>query len=223
MNDSSNPAAFGARQLRLWLATLSPGDLSVNEAAAARPGSTVATGVRSANDALWSQMERVGWTQRITDELLSIPGVTSAYVLTEAGARAVTTELAAIATVIGQMVGKIEGRDPHTAPERVRRLCDIVGALFLRTTCQSTLAREAKPAGEDAQARQREYLLALDEILTGVSTAGIFITDAIAHGPDSDVGLDLLERSTAGLHYADQCLTDWAAKMRTEQYGNLPS
>ena len=223
MNDSPGPANFSARQLRLWLATLSPGDLSVNEGAAARPGAIVVTGAGSANDALWSQMEHAGWTQRITDEPLSIPGVTSAYVLTEAGARAATTELAAIAAVKSEIAGRVEGFDPHTAPERVRRLSDMMSTLFLRTTCQSALVKEAKPTNDDAQARQRECLLALDEILKGVSTAGIFITDAIAHGPDSGVGLDLLERSTAGLRYADQCLTNWAARIRAEQFGDLPS
>lgn len=223
MNDSLSSANFGARQLRLWLATLSPGDLSVNEGAAARPGSTVVTGAGSANDELWSRMEPAGWTQRITVEPLSIPGVTSAYTLTVTGARAMTTELAAIVTVKSEIVGNIEGFDPQTAPERVRRLCDVLGALALRTTCQSTLVKEARPSTEDAQARQRACILALDEILKGVSTAGIFITDAIAHGPDSSAGLDLLERSTAGLRYADQCLTDWAARIRAEQFGDQPS
>jgi hypothetical protein len=215
VSENSNPAAFSARQLRLWLATLSPGDLSVNEAAGSRPGSGMITGVGSANDALWSQMERAGWTQRITTDPLSIPGVTSAYTLTEAGARAVTTELAAIVAAINEIADKIDGFDRRTAPERVRRLCDIFSALALRTTCQLTLAREAKPSIEAAQAQQRECILALDEILKGVSTAGIFISDAIAHGPDSSVGLDLLERSAKGLRYAEQCLAQWATEMRT--------
>lgn len=220
MSDNSNPAAFSARQLRLWLATLSPRDLSINEGAASHPGSGMMTSVGSANDALWSQMERAGWTQRITtDPLLAIPGVTSAYTLTETGARAVTTELAAIVTVQSQMVGKIEGFDPRIAPERVRRLCDIFSALALRTTCQLTLAKEAKPTIEEAQARQRACILALNEILTGVSTAGIFIADAIAHGPDSSVGVDLLERVTAALRYAEQCLTQQAAEIRAMQFG----
>jgi len=225
VNDSSNSAAFNARQLRLWLATLSLGDLSVNEGSAARPGSTMITGVGSANDALWSQMEHAGWTQRITAAPLSIPGVTSAYTLTETGARTMTTELAAIVTVKSQIVAKIEGFDPRTAPERVRRLCDSFSALALRTSCQLTIAREAKPSIEEAQARQRACILALEELLKGVSTAGIFIADAIARDPNSSLGLDLLERATAGLRYAEQCLTQWAAEMRAEQSGgsSLPT
>jgi len=218
-SDSSNSAPLDARQLRLLLAMLSPGDLSVNEGAAARPGSTMATGVGSANEALWLQMARAGWTQQITTDILSIPGVTSAYTLTESGARAVTTELAAIVNVKRQMVGKIEGFDPHTATERVRQLCDIFSALFLRTSCQLALAKQAEPLNEQGQARKREHILALEEILKGVATAGIFIADAIAHGPDSSVGLNLLERTTAGLRYAEQCLTQWAAEMRAEQSG----
>lgn len=92
--DRLRSATFDARQLRFWLATLSPGDLSINEAAAARPGSAMITGIGSSNDALWSQMERVGWAQQIAVDDPSMAGVGRIYAFTEAGARAVTTALA---------------------------------------------------------------------------------------------------------------------------------
>jgi hypothetical protein len=145
--------------------------------------------------------------------------VTSAYAFTEAGVRAVTTALAAIVTVKTQLMEKVEGFNPRTAPERVRQLCGVFSWLALRTTCQLTLAQEAEATTGEAQARQRSYILALEEIRTGVLKAGLCIADAITHGPDSDAGRDCLERTTAALRYAEKYLTQWAIKMRAEQSG----
>jgi hypothetical protein len=210
VNNSSNSSAFDARQLCLWLSTLSHGDLSVNEGAAARPGSAMIAGIGSPNDTLWSQMERAGWTQRIAVDDLSMTGVTSTYAFTEAGARAVTTALAELVDRKARIMGLFKGFDPRTAPERVRQLCSVFSWLALRTASQLALAKEAKPTTEEAQARQRACILALDEISNGVSMAGQCIVEAIAHGPDSDAGRDRLERTTKGLRYAEQCLTEWA-------------
>jgi hypothetical protein len=219
VNDSSNSAAFDARQLRFWLATLSPGDLSVNEGAAARPESAMITGIGSPNDALWSQMERVGWAQQIAVDDLSMSGVASTYAFTEAGARAVTTALAELVSWNAQIMGLFNGFDPHTEPERVRQLRNVFSRLVLRTAAQLTIAKKATPATEEAQARQRDCILALDEISKGVLMAGQYIVEALALGPDSDAGRDRLERTTKGLHYAEQCLTEWATEMRGKQSG----
>lgn len=220
MNDSSNSAAFDARQLRFWLATLSPGDLSVNEGAAGHPGSVMITGIGSPNDALWSQMERVGWAQPITVDDLSMSGVASTYAFTEEGACAVTTALAELVSWNAQIMELFNGFDPHTEPERVRQLCSIFSRLTLRTAAQLAIAKTATPATEEARTRQRACILALDEIAKGVLMAGQYIVEALALGPDSDAGRDRLERTTAGLRYAEQCLTEWGTKMRAEQSGS---
>jgi hypothetical protein len=214
VNDSSNSSAFDARHLRLWLATLSPGDLSVNEGAAARPGSAMITGIGSPNDSLWSQMERAGWAQQIAVDDLSMAGVASTHAFTEAGARAVTTALAELLSWNAQIMGLFNGFDPHTEPERVRQACSIFSRLALRAAAQLAIAKKATPATEEAQARQRDCILALDEISKGVLMAGQYIVEALALGPDSDDGRDRLERATKGLRYADQCLTEWATEMR---------
>ena len=217
MNDSSNLAPLDARQLRFWLASLSPGDLSVNEAAAARPGSAMITGVGSANEALWSQMEHVGWAQQVTTDAISIPGVTSAYTFTETGARAVTKALAELVSWNDQILEIFNRFDLHTAPGHVRQLSSLVGRLTLRTAAQLAIAKEAKPATAEAQARQHDCILALDEIKKGVLTAGQYIVGALTLGPESDAGRDYLERTHKGLRYAEQCLTEWATEMRVKQ------
>jgi ABC-type transporter Mla MlaB component len=206
-----------ARQLRFWLATLSSDDLSVNECAAARPESPMITGVGSANEALWSQMECAGWTQQITTDALSIPGVTSAYTLTETGARAVTKALAELVSWHAQILEIFNSFDLHTAPEHVRQLSSLFGRLTLRSAAQLAIAKKTKPTTEEAQARQRDYILALDEISKGVLTAGQYIVEALALGPESDAGRDRLERTNKGLRYAEQCLTEWATEMRVKQ------
>lgn len=178
------------------------------------------TGVGSPNDVLWSQMEQAGWTRRIAIDDLPTARVTSSYAFTDAGARAVTKELTAIVTVKIQMMGMVKGFDPRTAPELVQQLCGAFSWLALRTASQLALAKEARPASGEAQARQHACILALDEINKGVAMAGLYIADAIAHGPDSDAGRDCLERTTAGLRYAEQCLTQWATEMRAEQSGS---
>lgn len=221
MNDGSNSAAFDVRQLCFWLATLSPSDLSVNEGAAARLGSAVITSVGSPNDALWSQMEHAGWTQRIVVDDLPMAHLASTYAFTETGARAVKTALAELVARKARLMGKVKGFDPRTAPERVRHLCGAFSWLGLRTVSQLTLAQEAKPTTEEAQARQRNCILALEEVSKGVSMAGLYIAEAISRGPDSDVGRDCLERTTKGLRYAEQCLTEWATEMRIRQSGLL--
>jgi hypothetical protein len=219
VNDSSNSAAFDAGQLRFWLATLSPGDLSVNEGAAAHPESAVISGIESPNAALWSQMERVGWAQSIAVDDLSMSGLASSYAFTEAGARAVTTALAELVSWKAQIMALFKGFDLHTEPERVRQLCGVFSQLVLRAAAQLAIAKNATPATEDTQARQRDCILALDEISRGVLTAGQYIVEALALDPDSDAGRDHLERTTKGLHYAEQCLTEWATEMRVKQSG----
>jgi hypothetical protein len=49
-------SALDAAQLEQRLRKLSPGDLSVIEASALRPGSAMATSPGSPNDLLWSDM-----------------------------------------------------------------------------------------------------------------------------------------------------------------------
>jgi hypothetical protein len=221
VNGSPNSLAFDARQLRFWLATLSPADLSLNEAAAARPGSAMVTAIGSPNDALWSQLEPVGWAQSITAGDLSMSGETSTYAFTEGGARAVTTALAELASWNARIMELFNGFDPHTEPDRVRQLRSIFSRLTLRTAAQLAIAKKSTPATEEAQARQRDCIMALDEISKGVLMAGQYIVEALALGPDSDAGRVRLERTTAGLHYAEQCLTEWATKMRSKQSGSL--
>lgn len=206
MSNGSNSAAVDSPQLCLWLATLSPGDLSVTEAAAARPGSTMTTGVGSANAALWSQMLRTGSTQQIATDALSIPGVSSTYMLTETGARAVTKALAELVSWNSHILEVFNPFDLQSAPEHVRRLCSLFGRLTIRAAAQLAIAKAAKPATEDAQVRQRDCILALDEISNGVLTAGQYIVEALALGPESDAGRDRLERVNEGLRYAEQCL-----------------
>ncbi len=206
MSNGSSSAGFDSRQLCLWLATLSPGDLSLNEAAAARFGGTMTTGVGSANDALWSQMLRAGWTQQITTDALSIPGVSSTYMLTETGARAVTKALAELVSWNSHILEAFNRFDLKSAPEHVRRLCSLFGRLTVRAAAQLAIAKAAKPATEDAQVRQRDCILTLDEINKGVLTAGQYIIESLALGPESDVGRDRLERVSKGLRYAEQCL-----------------
>jgi ABC-type transporter Mla MlaB component len=210
LSDSSKPMPLDARQLRFWLATLSPGDLSVNESAAVRPESTMVTGVGSANEALWSQMECSGWTKQITTDALSIPGVTIAYTLTETGARVVTKALAELVSWNAQISELFNSFDLHAAPERVRQLSSHFGRLALRTAAQLAIAKKAKPETEEAQARQRDFILALDEINKGVLTAGQYIVEALTLGTESDAGRDRLERTNKGLRYAEKCLTEWA-------------
>jgi hypothetical protein len=145
VNDSSNSSAFDARHLRLWLATLSHGDLSVNEGAAARPGSAMITGIGSPNDSLWSQMERAGWAQQIAVDDLSMAGVASTHAFTEAGARAVTTALAELLSWNAQIMGLFNGFDPHTEPERVRQACSIFSRLLFEQRLNSPSQRKLRP------------------------------------------------------------------------------
>ena len=177
------------------------------------------TGVGSANDALWSQMKHAGWTQRITADTLSIPDVTSVYTLTETGARAVAKALAELVSWNAQILELFNRFNLHSAPEHVRQLCSLHGRLTLRTAAQQAIAKRVKPATEEAQARQRDCILALDEVSKGVLTAGQYIVEALALGPESDAGRDRLERVNKGLRYAEQCLTEWAAEMRIKQSG----
>ncbi|MBR0894989.1 hypothetical protein JQ616_08525 [Bradyrhizobium tropiciagri] len=220
MNDSSNSANFNARQLRFWLATLSPGDLSVNEGAAARPGSVMITGVGSPNDALWSQMEGAGWANRITVDDPSMANVASTFAFTEAGARAVTKALAELVSWNAQIMALFNGFD---SSEHVQQLCGVFSRLTLRTAAQLAIAQKSTPATEDGLARQRDCILALDEISKGVRMAGQYIIEALALGPDIDVGRVRLERSAAALHYAEQCLTERATEVLAVQSGrSLP-
>lgn len=174
------------------------------------------TGVGSANEALWSQMEDAGWAQQITADAFSIPSVSSTYTFTETGARAVTKALAELVSWNDQILELFNNFDLHMAPEHVRQLGSLVGRLTLRTAAQLAIAKEAKPETEEAQARQHDCILALDEISKGVATAGQYIVEALALGPESDAGRDRLERTTKGLCYAERCLIEWATKMRVE-------
>ena len=109
-------------------------------------------------------------------------------------------------------MGLFNGFDPHTEPERVRQLRSVFSRLFLRTAAQLAIAKKATPATEEAHARQRDCMRALDEISKGVVMAGQHILEALALGPCSDAGRTRLERATKGLRYAEQCLTEWATK-----------
>lgn len=177
------------------------------------------TGIGSPNDALWSEMERAGWAQQIAVDDLSMAGVASTYAFTEAGARVVTTALAELVSWNAQIMGLFNSFDLRTAPERVRQQCSVFSRLALRTAAQLAIAKKATPATEEDQARQRERILALDEISKGVLMAGQYSVEALALGPDSDAGRDRLERTTKGLRYAEQCLTEWATEMRVKQSG----
>jgi hypothetical protein len=219
LSDSSNSAPLDARQLRLWLATLSPGDLSVNEGAVARPGSAMITSMGSPNDALWSRMEHAAWTQRIVVDDLPMAHLASTYAFTETGARAVKTALVELVAQKARLMETVKGFDLRTAPERVRQLCRAFSWLDLKAVSQLTLVQEARPTTLEAQGRQRDCILALEEISKGIKMAGLYIAEAISRGPDSHVGRDCLERTTKGLRYAEQCLTEWAAEMQVKQAG----
>ncbi|CCD86678.1 protein of unknown function [Bradyrhizobium sp. ORS 285] len=219
MNQSSNSSVFDAHQLCIFLSSLAPGDLSVNEAAAARPGAAMMTSVGSPNDELWLRMEQVGWTRRVPGDLPAAPP-TSTYTMTEAGARAVTMAVSELIARRALLMGTIKGFDPRSAPEHLTRLCAAFGWLALRTEALRTLAEQARPALHKSQARQRAYVQALNEIGGGLSMAASCIADAIAHGLDSDAGRDCLARTVAGLRYAEQCLTQWTAKMRAQPPGH---
>lgn len=103
------------------------------------------TGVGSANDGSWSQMEHAGWTQRITADALSIPGVTSAYTLTETGARAVAKALAELVSWNPQILELFNRFDLHSAPEHVRQLCSLHSRLTLRAAAQLAAQRKRSP------------------------------------------------------------------------------
>jgi hypothetical protein len=97
-NSGNTPAMqkFDLLQLEQRLRSLGPGDRSVIEAAVSRPGSVMTTSQGSPNDALWSEMEKVGWTKRLnpfegTPELAAL---LRAFALTEDGAKAVVAALA---------------------------------------------------------------------------------------------------------------------------------
>lgn len=176
------------------------------------------TAVGSANDALWSQMLRAGWTQQVATDDLSIPGVSSAYMLSEAGARAVTEALAELVSWNSHISEVFNPFDLQSAPEHVRRLCSLVGRLTVRAAAQLAIAKAAKPATDDAQVRQRDCILALDEISKGVLTAGQYIIQALALGPESDAGRDRSERASKALRYAEQCLDGVGGRDAVKQF-----
>lgn len=219
VSQSFKSSAFDAHQLWTWLSSLAPVDLSVNEAAAARPGHVMMTGVGSPNDELWSQMERVGWTHRIAADDLPMAQMASTYAFTEAGARAVTTALTELVARRARLMGMVKGFDPRTAPEHLARLCGAFSWLALRTEALRTLARGSGPVIGQGLVQQRAYIQALDEISKGLSMDASCLADAIAHGLDSDAGRNCLERTAAGLRYAEQCLTQWTTDKRSQLPG----
>ena len=92
-------ADFGMSELEMRLRSLSAADLSVIEAAASKPGSLMLTSSGSANDALWSDMETVGWTKRAhpfgqATDANPAAKLVRAFELTPEGANAVRTALA---------------------------------------------------------------------------------------------------------------------------------
>jgi hypothetical protein len=94
-------SAFDAAQLEERLRKLGPGDLSVIAASASKPGSAMTTSPGSPNDALWSDMEKVGWTKRVnpfegTPNAKELGALLRMFELTEEGAKAVVTALARI-------------------------------------------------------------------------------------------------------------------------------
>jgi hypothetical protein len=94
-------ATLDAAQLEERLRNLSPGDRSVIEASASKPGSAMTTSPGSANDQLWSDMEKVGWTKRVNPfegapNAKELAALLRAFELTDAGTKAVTAALAKI-------------------------------------------------------------------------------------------------------------------------------
>jgi hypothetical protein len=94
-------SAFDAAQLEERLRKLGPGDLSVITASASKPGSAMTTSPGSPNDALWSDMEKVGWTKRVspfegTPNAKELGALLRMFELTEEGAKAVVSALARI-------------------------------------------------------------------------------------------------------------------------------
>ena len=172
------------------------------------------TGIGSSNAVLWSQMERAGWAQQIATDDPPMAGVASTYAFTEAGALAVTKALAELVSWNTQILEIFNRFDLHTAPKHVRQFCSLFSRLTLRTAAQLAIVRKATPKTAEAQARQRDCILALNEISKGVLIAGQYIVEALALVPESDAGRDRLERANKGLRYAEQCLTEWAAAMR---------
>lgn len=172
------------------------------------------TSIGSPNDALWSQMERAGWAQQIAGDDPTIAGVAGTYAFTELGAQAVTKAIAELASWNAEILALFKDFE---SPEHVRQLCRVFSRLTLRTAAQLAITKKETPATDEGRARQHDCILALDEISKGVRMAGQYIMEALAVGHDSEVGRDRLERSTAGLRYAEKCLTEWAAEIRTKQ------
>ena len=71
---------------------MSAADLSVLQASADTPDSLMTTAPGSPNEALWSEMEKLGWMTRAADEI-SLPGggkfAMQTYSMTPAGREAV--------------------------------------------------------------------------------------------------------------------------------------
>ncbi len=100
-NSGNTPAMqkFDLLQLEQRLRSLGAGDRSVIEAAASRPGSVMTTSPGSPNDALWSEMEKAGWTKRVnpfegSPNAKELAALLRSFALTEDGAKAVAVALA---------------------------------------------------------------------------------------------------------------------------------
>jgi hypothetical protein len=73
----------------------------------------------------------------------------------------VTKALAELVSWNDQILEIFKNFDLHIAPEHVRRSSSLVGRLTLRTAAQLAIAKEAKPATEEAQARRHACILPL--------------------------------------------------------------
>jgi hypothetical protein len=74
-------------------------DISVLEAAANTPGSSITTGPGSANESLWTEMAALGWMS-VKDDVLDLPGgkqfVVRIYSITPDGSEPILKLLSAL-------------------------------------------------------------------------------------------------------------------------------
>ena len=194
---------FDFPELVQALAALGPGDISVNEAAAARPGSAMLTSAGSPNDLLWSKMEAAGGARRVTFDDAPIADA-RAFQFTEGGAIAVATAfrvlLARKAGVLpvpdndaAALMAPLVEKRAHLLAGR-KKFAD--GIAHLETVEPKTAARQAKKA--ELLSDARAYVRALDAVIRAIN-------DAIAAGPNG-FGLRFVDRATRILDIGDRTI-----------------
>jgi hypothetical protein len=113
--------------LMAQMLTLSAGDLSVLEASLAKPDSTMMTVIGSANDRLWSKMERRGWLKK--EVSLSnhqpLPFQTSAYRFADGGREAVA---ALFVTLLARARSSSAPANPRRSSEINQKMTAIANA-----------------------------------------------------------------------------------------------